>query len=394
MRVLFTTHPAAGHFHPQVPLAHALAAAGHEVAFACSPAFLPTVEAAGFRCFPAGLAWLEAEIEATFTELRALAGVEWGEWVNTHVFAGAAAEALARDVLALSDHWLPDLIVRDGVEFGGCLAAEILGLPHAIGGFCFFGPPGIERDIFGAPLAALRTTFGLPPDPDLHMHERYLSLVPTIPGFVGPEQAVAPVVHFLRPVPFDQSGDERLPDWVASLPAGPTVYASLGTIFNRSPGLFAAILAGLREEPLNLILTVGRNQDPADFGSQPGNVRIARYVPQTLLLPYCDLVVTHGGFNSVQAALSQGVPLVIMPLGADQPLNAAACAAMGVGRVIEPEEQTPGMIRAMVRAVLTDPTCRANAERVRDEMAALPGLEYAVALLERLERDKQPIRSA
>jgi UDP:flavonoid glycosyltransferase YjiC (YdhE family) len=60
MRVLFTTHPASGHFHPQVPLARALAAAGHDAAFACSTAFSRTVEAAGFHCVPAGLDWLEA----------------------------------------------------------------------------------------------------------------------------------------------------------------------------------------------------------------------------------------------------------------------------------------------------------------------------------------------
>src|SRR5579859_2863623 len=151
MRVLFTTHPAVGHFHPQVPLARAVAAAGHDVAFACSPAFRSTVEAAGFHCFPAGLDWLEAEMEATFPELRTLTPEDWGRYVNEHIFAGAAAEALARDVLALNDHWPPDLIVRDCVEFGGCLAAEALGLPHAIGGFCFFGPPGIEQTLFGAP---------------------------------------------------------------------------------------------------------------------------------------------------------------------------------------------------------------------------------------------------
>jgi len=391
MRVLFTTQPGAGHFHPQVPLARAVAAAGHAVAFACSPAFQPTVEAAGFRCFPAGLPWLETELEAAFPALRALPPGEWDAYVDAHIFAGATAEALAHDVLALSDRWPPDLIVRDCVEFGGCLAAEALGLPHAIGGFCFFGPPGIEQARFGAPLAALRAALGLPPDPELRMHQRYLSVVPTVPGLVGPRQAVAPVVHFLRPAPFDQSGAERLPDWVRTLPARPRVYASLGTIFNHSPGLFAAILAGLRDEPLTLILTVGRNQDPAAFGPQPGNVRIERYVPQTLLLPHCDLVVTHGGFNTVHAALCQGLPLVLVPLGADQPLNAAACAAMGVGRVVAAEARTPGALRDAVRAVLADPTYRASAERVRDEAAALPGPAYAVALLERLARDKQPL---
>ena len=74
----------------------------------------------------------------------------------------------------------------------------------------------------------------------------------------------------------------------------------------------------------------------------------------------------------------------------DQPLNAACCAGLGVGAVLGPEERTPEAIRAAVRAVLADPTYRANAARVRDEMVALPGPEYAVALLERLARDKEP----
>jgi len=142
----------------------------------------------------------------------------------------------------------------------------------------------MDEFMFGAPLAALRRTFGLAPDPDLRMQQRYLSLVPTVPGFVGPRHVVAPTVHFLRPAIFDRSGDERLPDWMPALPERPTVYATLGTVVNRAPGLFAAILAGLRDEPLNLILTIGRNHDPADFGPQSAHVHIERYVPQTVLL--------------------------------------------------------------------------------------------------------------
>lgn len=395
MRVLFTTHPAAGHFHPQVPLAHALVAAGHEVAFACSPAYRPTIEAVGFRCLPAGVDWLEAEIEEAFPPLRDLPlGPEWDRWILTHVFTGEATEALTRDVLAIARDWPADLIVRDGVEFGGCLAAEVLGIPHAIGGFYPFGPPGMFNAVFGTALAALRETFDLPPDPETRMPHRYLGLAYTIPSFVGAWQEVAPTVHFLCPLPFDSSGDEHLPSWVRELPNRPTVYASLGTIVNRSPGILAAIIAGLRDEPINLIVTVGRNQDPADFGPQPPNVHIERYVPQTLLLQYCDLVVTHGGFNTVQAALSNGLPMVVMPIAADQFLNAQSCADVGVGRVVGPEERTPAAIRAAVRDVLADPTCRATAERLRDEMAALPGPEHAVQLLEQLATEKQPLLTA
>jgi UDP:flavonoid glycosyltransferase YjiC (YdhE family) len=391
MRVLFTTHPAEGHFHPQVPLARALRAAGHEVAFACSPSYRPTIEAVGFHCFPAGLAWLEPDMDQAFPALRQIPhGPEWEAWVVDHILAGATAEALARDVLELAREWQPHVIVRDGVEFGGCLAAEVRGIPHAIGGFAPFGPPGMYRDVFARPLAALRETFGLPPDPDVRMPHRYLGLVPTVPGFLS-WQEVPPTVHFLRPLPFDRSGGERLPDWALDLPERPTVYATLGTIVNRSPGVFAAILEGLCDEPITLILTIGRNQDPADFGPQPSNVHIERYVPQTLLLPYCDLVVTHGGFNTVQAALGHGLPLVLLPIAADQHLNAHACANLGVGRVIGSEERTPGAIRAAVREALATQTYRASAERVRDEMAAMPRAEYAVALLERLAADKQPL---
>src|SRR5579871_2206809 len=54
MRVLFTTRPEYGHFHPLVPLARALAQAEHEVAFACPASFIPVVAASGFDAFPAG----------------------------------------------------------------------------------------------------------------------------------------------------------------------------------------------------------------------------------------------------------------------------------------------------------------------------------------------------
>ncbi len=94
------------------------------------------------------------------------------------------------------------------------------------------------------------------------------------------------------------------------------------------------------------------------------------------------------------AALDQGLPVVIVPIAADQPQNAARCASLGVGVIIGPEERTPTAIRAAVREVLTNPTYRAAAGRMRDEMAALPGPEHAVELLERLAVEKRPLLTA
>ena len=91
------------------------------------------------------------------------------------------------------------------------------------------------------------------------------------------------------------------------------------------------------------------------------------------------------------ACLSLGLPMVVLPVNADQPRNARRCADLGVARVIGPEERTPEAIRAATQVVLRDPSYRANAERIRDEISAMPGLELAVDLLERLARDKTPI---
>ncbi len=317
-------------------------------------------------------------------------------WVNTRLFIGVYAAAMAANLLGVCRAWSPDLIVRDSGEFGGCVAAEALGLPHASVRTAAVAGTYTLRGRFNAALAPLRERAGLDPDPDDAMPFRYLHLAAEPPGFVPPGEALAPTAHLLRPVNFE-SGDEPLPAWVAALPDRPTIYATLGTIVSGGPlgrATFAAILEGLRDEPYNLILTVGRQNDPGQFGPQPPNVRIARYIPQGGLLPHCDLVVNQGGFSTVTGALNAGLPVVVVPLNADQPLNAACCAALGVGRVVGPEERTPGGIRAAVRAVLADPTYRANAERVRDEMAALPGPEYAVTLLERLAAEKQPLLAA
>jgi MGT family glycosyltransferase len=156
----------------------------------------------------------------------------------------------------------------------------------------------------------------------------------------------------------------------------------------------AAIFAGLRDEPLNIVATVGAAADPAAFGPQQPHIRVERFLPLAHVLPRCDLVVCHGGSGTVIAALAHGLPLVIVPMAADQPHNAARCEALGVGRTLLPADCTPEAVRDEVHAVLADPAYRRNAARVRDEAAAMPGPEYAVTLLEQLAREKQPILAA
>lgn len=83
-------------------------------------------------------------------------------------------------------------------------------------------------------------------------------------------------------------------------------------------------------------------------------------------------------------ALVLGVPLVVLPMGADQPMNAARIEALGVGRTLDAIGSTPEDIRGAVVQALDEPTYRRAAERVREEGAALPGPEHAVNLIEAL----------
>jgi UDP:flavonoid glycosyltransferase YjiC (YdhE family) len=393
MRVVFTCLSATGHLHPLVPVARALADAGHDVRFAADAAIKPMVERAGFRHVQAGINFGAPEARPLMEAAMAKTGSEHEEFVMRRGFGGLLAERMAADLLALPEVRSADLLVRDCTEFGAAVAAERLDIPHAAVSIVAAGFQPRWREWLAEPLGALRAAHGLPADPEAVMPFRYLTLHPFPPSFLGPIRY--PTDHAIRPAPFDRSGDEALPAWIDELPADrPTVYATLGTVFNGRADLFAAFLAGLRDEPVNLILTVGRDQDPAQFGAQPPNVRIERYVPQSLVFSRCDAVLTHGGSGTIVAALAHGLPLVVVPISADQPQNAARAEALGVGRAVEPVGLTPDAVRDAVRAVLGDPAYRRNAERLRAEIAWLPGPSRAVALLERLAAERRPLLAA
>jgi len=387
VRVLFSTPPLTGHLHPLVPLARSLVAAGHDIAFASAAAFCPTIEAIGFRCFPAGIGW-GTPPPALPGPPPPIGGPRWKFWITD------LAPPMIEDLAGICDAWHPDLLVRDTSEYGACVVGESRGIPCASVAAGAMVSDYRRRWEIAAHLAWLRERYGLAPDPEVEMPFRFLTLAFMPRRFHDATHAFCPTTHFFRPDLFDRSGDEDLPTWVAALPNQPTVYATLGTLSNHRIGTFTVILDALRDEPLTLVLTIGRDGDPARFGAQPANVHIERYIPQSLLLPYCDLMVCQAGFSTVMGALSAGLPVVAFPIEADQPVHAARVAALALGRVIEPADIIPATVQDAVRAVLADPTYRTNAERVRDEIAALPGPDRAVELLERLEAEKQPLLTA
>lgn len=397
MRALFTCQPGYGSFYPMVPFAQGLELAGHTVAFATSASFCPVVEAAGFTCFPAGVDRFlggkpssdprAAEYSAVASELP----TPWDQWLYFHTqgFRNVLARAMIADLRDIARAWQPALIVRENIEFGGCIVAELMELPHAVASAVEFYPRWVE-EAFWLSQHRLRVDHGLPLDPEGLMPHRYLTLTGLPPEWIGPHEVCPPTTHFVRPIPFDHRVDEPAPSWLAALPDRPTVHASLGTIFSRTPGIYEAIIAGLHEEPLTLIVTTG-NRDPAEFGPQPDNVYIEPFISHTQLLPHCDLMLTHAGYGSTMAMLMHGVPAVLLPIHIDQLRNAARVAALGAGITLSVAECTPELIREVVRTVLNEKRYRRDAQQIQRRLETLPGVDYAVQLLERLAEHRKPI---
>lgn len=389
MRLLFTCVGGTGHFAPLVPIARAAEAAGHTVAFTSEPWITREVEAAGFTVFGEGAGQDYVPERLPLLPLDA----EREEQAIRESFARKRATKRAAGVLPLCETWQPDLLVCEEVDFGSVIVAERLGLPYAnvlvlaAGSF-------VRPALVAEPLNELRAEHRLAPDPDLAMLSRYLVLSPAPRSFRDPASPLPATAHAIQPPTLDQTGTEPAPRWLAELDDAPTVYFTLGTVYNMESGdLFTRVLTGLRDLPINLIVTVGPHIDPAEFGPQPANVRIERFIPQALILPRCQAVVSHGGSGSVIGALAHGLPQVLIPMGADQPHNAERCTALGVAQVLDPIAATSDDVRTALTTVLNDPSYRRAAQRMRDEIAALPGPDYAVGLLEQLAAERRPIVS-
>lgn len=391
MRILLTTASVASHFYPMVPLATALRNAGHDVAFAAAPGLCPSIAQIGFQTFACGVNSRGMTPEVLPNAPVFGDGDAWTRFMVAHVFGRLQAQSLATDLLFVIREWQPAVIVRESFEYGGCIAAEAAGIPHAVLEVGAHQPKYFLELGLGDSLDAVRADFGLPADPEAAMLARYLHLSAAPVSFHDPAERLPATAHAIQHVPFAASGDERLPSWVRELGELPTVYVTLGSILGRNTRLLATLISALRNEPLNVIVTVGRRQDPAALGPQPENVHIERYIPNTLLLPFCDVVISHAGWSTTLGALCAGVPQVCVPLTADQPANARRCAELGAGVVINPDELTPGQLQDAVNLLLTRTRFRDAAHRVQAENQASPGLERAVELLERLGHDKQPL---
>jgi UDP:flavonoid glycosyltransferase YjiC (YdhE family) len=304
-------------------------------------------------------------------------------------FAGRIASDRASRVVMVGQNFEPVIVVRDEGDFGAAVAAERLGVPHvsvvvlAAGGMT-------TPELLAKPLAQLRAEVGLPPSPDFL--NRFLTLAPVMPSFrdptaplPSPSLAIRPDILDTHQFPTNDAAADRLNAWLAQRPGLPLVYFTLGTIFHQESGdLFPRVLTGLKALNANIVVTVGHELDPAELGVSGENVLIERFIPQRALLPKAAVVVSHGGSGTVVSALACGVPLVLLPMGADQPWNADRCETLGVGRVLDPLVVSSGEVAAAVKDVLETRSYRTAARAMQAEAESLPTVEVAADAVEQL----------
>ena len=173
------------------------------------------------------------------------------------------------------------------------------------------------------------------------------------------------------------------PRWLDDLPHRHTVYVTLGTIWNTDLNVFRLLIEALGDR-FNLIVTVGRQNDPALLGPQPSSVIIRNHIPQHEFLPWCDAVVAHGGSGTVLGALAHGVPLLVVPQGADQWSNAQQIVTAGAGRQLLRDELTVPAVRECVTALLSEPSYRQAAANIKEEILAMPSAADTVVAVEAL----------
>ena len=298
-------------------------------------------------------------------------------------FVADGARREAARILRTARAWRPHVIVCDEADLGAVVAAERLAIPCAT--VIVLAAGGMLRpDVVAATLDEVRAEHGLAPDPGLARARGGLVIDPTPPGYRDPAHPLPD--HTVRVALVRPARPASTPRaWEPIRPDGPAVYVTLGTVFPLESGdLLARVIAALGDHPGDVVVTVGQEIDPASLGPVPAHIHLERFVAQALVLPHVALVVSHAGSGTVLGALAHGRPMVLLPMGADQPWNGDRCVAIGVARVLDPVRATAADIRAAVRAVLADPAMLAAAETVRDVMLAMASPRAAIDAIERL----------
>ncbi|MGD1941078.1 MAG: nucleotide disphospho-sugar-binding domain-containing protein [Leptolyngbyaceae cyanobacterium] len=208
--------------------------------------------------------------------------------------------------------------------------------------------------------------------------------------FEFPRQSLPACFHFTGPY-VNPTSRESVPFPFEQLTGQPLIYASLGTLQNRLLWLFEAIAAACQGLDAQLVMALGGGAQPESLPPLPGSPLVVGYAPQLELLQKAALTITHAGLNTVLESLSNGVPLVAIPVTNDQPGVAARIAWTGTGEFILPDQLTVPKLRRKIRQVLTQTSYRQNAARLQQAIQASGRAQQAADIIEQVISTGKPV---
>ncbi|WP_439661421.1 glycosyltransferase [Lentzea sp. HUAS TT2] len=379
MRILFSSLGSHGHVYPILPLAIAARAQGHDVLYAVDPGFHATVEKLGFTVVDAGISIWDAFRQAN--ELHGTSEFRRDMLRQTAVdaFGSLLPRAFVNDLEPVLERDKPDLVVFEIINPGAGLAAMRAGIPAVCHGFGKMDEslvPEAMSDLLLEYVAELGIT--LPDGQHYGLGSTYLDVFPPSLqdlDFLSDVDRIP-----MRPVPFAEPGE--LPEWVVAHER-PLVYLTFGTAFS-NPDVLRTAIAGLSGVDAEVLVATGPQVAPSALTDVPGNVHVLPWVPQADLLAHADLVAHHGGAGTTVAAMTYGLPQLVLPQGADQFRNGEIVADTRLGAQLVGEDFTADAVQETVRKLLQDNNVRAATTAIAAEIAAMPSPDDVVPKLAEL----------
>lgn len=354
-RFLFVLIPQRGHLHPYLGPAEHLRARGHEVQIYAEGPVDAWLEPHGLPRWPAHYPARPEHHAGEAFSARVRDPAWLRQWVARMLLDGVDAQA--DRIEAALEQLRPDGVVLDPMVYAGAIAAHRRGLPWAAVSNSLNPvlPDDLDSELLRtvawlAPRrAALLQRHGMAPRfRGCDLLSDTLTVCFCHPRVVGPPPPGVHLVGASLPLhPRDPPGDI---DWAAPR-ARPRVLISLGSQVYHQPRMFQTLAAALRGLPVSLVAGVG-DLDPTPLGPWPADTTFLPWVPQLRVLPFVDVMITHGGANSVMEALAHEVPLILSPICNDQFHQAALLQRRGLACVVDLETASPAEVRAALEQQL------------------------------------------
>lgn len=201
------------------------------------------------------------------------------------------------------------------------------------------------------------------------------------PQFEFPRQCLPSHFHFTGP--YTNPASREIADFpFEKLTEQPLIYASLGTVQNRQVEMFQTIAAACQDLDVQLIIALGGGATPESMPKLPGNPLVVGYAPQLDILQRASLTITHAGMNTTLESLSQGVPMVAIPIANDQPGVASRIAWTGTGEVVPLKQLNVSRLKSAITRVMSDSNYKVNAVKIQRSIEQAGGVKRATDIIE------------